>query len=55
MRENTDYSDALNLAMTNRLFDRSRMNFAASLAASTALVVLIYSTADHTTLITWFL
>ena len=55
MLEPSKHSDALNLAMVNRLFDRARMNFAASVAASAALVAMIYSTADHSALIAWFL
>jgi signal transduction histidine kinase/CheY-like chemotaxis protein len=50
-----DHSDAISLTMVNRLFDRARMNFVASLAASAALVALTYSSTNRVALIAWFL
>ncbi len=50
-----DHSDAIDLAMVNRLFSRARMNLLASLAASVALVFLTYPSTDRVALAAWFL
>jgi signal transduction histidine kinase/CheY-like chemotaxis protein len=50
-----DHSDAISLAMINRLSSRARMNLVASLAASAALVALTYSSTDRVALGAWFL
>jgi signal transduction histidine kinase/CheY-like chemotaxis protein len=55
MFKTKDHSDAISLAMVNRLFSRARMNLAASLVASTALVALTYSSTDRVALSAWFL
>ena len=50
-----DHSDAISLAMVDRLFSRARMNLIASLIVSAALVVLSHSSADRVALGAWFL